>query len=79
MIGIRSRTAVLENPSPVKADRGIAPDIDAELVGLCQLGAHCEAKAVAELGGLCPSRCKLKARLLSRTATAGRADCRRHG
>src|SRR6266851_10166733 len=31
-----------------KADRGVAPDIDAELVGLGELGAHCQAEAIAE-------------------------------
>src|SRR5713226_4973822 len=38
-----------------KADRGIAPDIDAELVGPGELGAHREAEAIAELGRLAPA------------------------
>src|SRR5713226_121978 len=38
-----------------KADRSIAPDIDAELVGPGELGAHRQAEAIAELGRLAPA------------------------
>src|SRR5215475_1277948 len=38
-----------------EADGGVAPEIDAELVGGGELGAHGEAEAVAELGGLAPT------------------------
>src|SRR5690348_1713868 len=38
-----------------ETDRGIAPDIDAELVGPCEFGAHRKPEAIAELGGLAPA------------------------
>jgi hypothetical protein len=38
-----------------EADRGIAPDVDAELVGGGELGAHREAEPVAELRRLAPA------------------------
>ena len=38
-----------------EADRRVAPEIDAELVGAGQLGAHREAETVAELGRLAPA------------------------
>src|SRR5579859_6369022 len=40
---------------PREADRRIAPDVDAELVGPRELGAHREPQPVAELRGLAPA------------------------
>ena len=40
---------------PGHPDRGIAPDIEAELFGAGDLCAHRQAQAVAELGGLAPT------------------------
>src|SRR2546422_1886424 len=38
-----------------EADGRVTPHVDAELVGMRELGAHGEAQAVAELGGLAPA------------------------
>ena len=38
-----------------ETDGGVAPQVDAELVGLGQLGAHGKPEAHAELGGLAPA------------------------
>ena len=47
-----------------EADRGIAPDVDAELVRAGELGAHGKAEAVAQLGGLAPADIGVRRRRL---------------
>ncbi len=64
---------------PGESDRGIAPDIDAELVGFGQFGAPSQGRDRSRAGWSCPSRYRIAARRPSRTAKAGRAGCRHHG
>ena len=47
-----------------EADRGITPDVDAELVRAGELGAHGEAEPVAELGRLSPADVGMRRRRL---------------
>src|SRR5690606_26257913 len=44
--------------------RSVAPDVDAQLVGTGELGAHREAEAVAELGRLAPADVAVRAAAL---------------
>ena len=51
---MRSRTARLEVHAG-EADRGVTPHVDAELIGLRELGAHGESESRTELRGLAPA------------------------
>ena len=71
-IGNRSRTAVSKS-MPGEADRGISPDIDAQLIRSGQLRAHRQPQAISELRGLAPADIAERRYAISRTASAGRA------
>src|SRR5690606_11385968 len=47
-----------------EADRRVAPDVDAKLVGTGELGAHRQAEAVAKLGRLAPADVAVRAAAL---------------